>query len=73
MSHEDCWCVGPACPFHGGIAHYTTLLASHLSARHETRLYSFERQYPAMLFPGRSQIDPSAPVVQLEMRRWLTP
>ena len=52
--------VGPAYPLRGGIAHYTTLLAAHLSAQHETRLYSFERQYPAWLFPGRSQLDPSA-------------
>jgi glycosyltransferase involved in cell wall biosynthesis len=65
--------VGPAYPFRGGIAHYTTLLTAHLSAQHETRLYSFERQYPAILFPGRSQIDPSAPVVPIEARRWLTP
>jgi glycosyltransferase involved in cell wall biosynthesis len=65
--------VGPAYPFRGGIAHYTMLLASHLSAQHEARLYSFERQYPAILFPGRSQIDPSAPVIEIETRRWLTP
>jgi len=65
--------IGPAYPFRGGIAHYTTLLASHLSAQHETRLYSFDRQYPAILFPGRSQIDPSTPIVEIETRRWLTP
>jgi glycosyltransferase involved in cell wall biosynthesis len=65
--------VGPAYPFRGGIAHYTALLAAQLDAQHETRLYSFERQYPARLFPGRSQLDPSAPVVQIETRRWLTP
>lgn len=66
--------VGPAYPFRGGIAHYTTLLTKHLSAGHETRLYSFKRQYPAWLFPGRSQTDPSsAPLADLETRRWLTP
>ena len=66
--------VGPAYPFRGGIAHYTTLLAAHLSAQHDSRLYSFARQYPAMLFPGRSQIDPSAkPLADVETRRWLTP
>jgi glycosyltransferase involved in cell wall biosynthesis len=66
--------VGPAYPFRGGIAHYTTLLASHLSAQHDTRLYSFARQYPAILFPGRSQIDPSEqPLAAIEARRWLTP
>ncbi len=44
--------VGPAYPFRGGIAHYTTLLTAHLSAQHETRLYSFERQYPGDLVSG---------------------
>ena len=66
--------VGPAYPFRGGIAHYTTLLAAHLRGQHETRLYSFERQYPAWLFPGRSQIDPSEkPLAAIDARRWLTP
>jgi glycosyltransferase involved in cell wall biosynthesis len=66
--------VGPAYPFRGGIAHYTTLLAARLSAEHDPRLYSFARQYPAVLFPGRSQIDPSAkPLADVETRRWLTP
>lgn len=66
--------VGPAYPFRGGIAHYTALLVAHLSVQHETRLYSFERQYPAFLFPGRSQIDPSdKPLADIESRRWLIP
>jgi len=66
--------VGPAYPFRGGIAHYTTLLTAHLSAQHETRLYSFKRQYPPLLFPGRSQIDPSErPLAAIEARRWLVP
>ena len=66
--------VGPAYPFRGGIAHYTVLLTSYLAAGHETRLYSFERQYPAWLFPGRSQIDPTAaPLADVEARHWLTP
>jgi glycosyltransferase involved in cell wall biosynthesis len=66
--------VGPAYPFRGGIAHYTTLLTSYLAAEHDTRLYSFKRLYPAGLYPGRSQIDPSGkPVAEVEARRWLTP
>lgn len=64
--------VGPAYPFRGGIAHYTTLLASNLKMAHETRLYSFERLYPQWLYPGRSQIDPSEkPLAAVEARRWL--
>jgi glycosyltransferase involved in cell wall biosynthesis len=66
--------VGPAYPFRGGIAHYTTLLASQLAAAHEARLYNFMRLYPAWLYPGRSQIDPSGqPLAEVDARRWLTP
>ncbi len=66
--------VGPTYPYRGGIAHYTTLLASHLIAEHEVRLYSFERLYPAWLYPGRSQIDPSGkPLADVAPLSWLTP
>lgn len=66
--------VGPAYPYRGGIAHYTTLLASQLSLKCGTRLYSFRQQYPNWLFPGRSQIDPSEkPLAEVEARRWLIP
>jgi glycosyltransferase involved in cell wall biosynthesis len=66
--------VGPAYPFRGGIAHYTTLLAAQLAAAHETRLYSFKQMYPPWLYPGRSQLDPSPePLAELKPRRWLTP
>lgn len=66
--------VGPTYPFRGGIAHYTSLLASHLGRRHSTRVYSFRLQYPSWLFPGRSQFDPSgAPLVEIESRPWLIP
>ena len=66
--------IGPAYPFRGGIAHHTVLLASHLATAHDTRLYSFERQYPAWLFPGHGQLDPSAaPLADFNSRCWLTP
>lgn len=52
--------IGPTYPFRGGIAHYTTLLYRHLKKRHEVRLFAFERQYPAWLFPGKTDRDPSA-------------
>lgn len=52
--------VGPTYPFRGGISHYTTLLYQHLQLRHDTRLYSFQRQYPRLLFPGQTDRDPSS-------------
>ena len=52
--------VGPTYPYRGGISHYTTLLVKHLrEAGHWTRFYSFTRQYPRWLFPGRTDKDPS--------------
>ena len=52
--------IGPTYPFRGGIAHYTTCLNEELRKRHETLLISFSRQYPGLLFPGRTQEDSSS-------------
>lgn len=51
--------IGPSFPFRGGITHYTTLLYRYLRQRHETVFYSFLRQYPKWLYPGRSDRDNS--------------
>lgn len=51
--------VGIAHPMRGGIAQYTAILARELARRHEVSLVSFTRQYPSLLFPGKSQIDTS--------------
>ena len=51
--------IGPTYPFRGGISHYTTLLYRHLRGRHEVLFFSFKRQYPKWLFPGKTDIDPS--------------
>ncbi len=50
--------TGLAPPFRGGIAHYTLHLGSALSALGRTRLFSWARQYPDLLFPGTTQHDP---------------
>jgi hypothetical protein len=52
--------VGIAWPMRGGIAQYTAILASALAKRHQVDLVSFTRQYPSLLFPGKSQLDTSA-------------
>jgi len=52
--------IGPIHPLRGGIAQYNMQLARELGQRHETTIVSFSRQYPALLFPGRTQLDPSA-------------
>jgi glycosyltransferase involved in cell wall biosynthesis len=57
--------LGPTYPYRGGIAHHTTLLFRHLKERHEVLFISFKRQYPAILFPGKSDRDPSsAPITE---------
>jgi glycosyltransferase involved in cell wall biosynthesis len=47
--------VGTASPLRGGIAHYNALLYAALSERHQVAMITFRRQYPAMLFPGKTQ------------------
>ena len=51
--------IGPTYPFRGGISHYTTLLYRHLQKCHDVTFISFIRQYPRMLFPGKTDIDSS--------------
>jgi glycosyltransferase involved in cell wall biosynthesis len=53
--------LGPTWPYRGGIAQYTTALARHLASEHELALFSYSRQYPRWLFPGRTDRDPSPP------------
>jgi glycosyltransferase involved in cell wall biosynthesis len=65
--------VGPTYPFRGGIAHYTTLLVQQLRRRHEVRFYSYRKQYPAWLFPGSTEPDPSAQILQEECERTIEP
>jgi glycosyltransferase involved in cell wall biosynthesis len=47
--------VGPAHPLRGGIAHHTALLYQELSKRHSVEIVTFKRQYPKLLFPGKTQ------------------
>ncbi|NIM06086.1 MAG: glycosyltransferase [Armatimonadetes bacterium] len=58
--------VGPTYPFRGGISHYTTLLCRTLRQKHEVKFISFKRQYPKLLFPGKTDRDESAEPVKVE-------
>ncbi len=52
--------VGPVYPYRGGIAHHTACLAQALEqAGHGVQVISFRKQYPAWLYPGASDHDPS--------------
>jgi len=52
--------VGPLHPWRGGIAQYLGLLGEALAPRAEVQAVTFTRQYPELLFPGKSQRDPAA-------------
>lgn len=58
--------VGPTYPFRGGIAHYTTLMVENLRSRHELLFISYRKQYPRLLYPGRTQIDDSSAGIRTE-------
>ena len=53
--------LGPLHPWRGGLAQYLQLLGEALEAHAEVRAVTFTRQYPDLLFPGTSQLDPKAP------------
>lgn len=65
--------LGPTYPYRGGIAHYTTLLTQALREEYETLLVSFSNQYPKLLFPGRSDRDPSKNPLRTEAEYLLNP
>lgn len=50
--------VGPVYPYRGGIAHTTEAMLRGLRARgHELLAVNFSRQYPGLLFPGKTQYE----------------
>ncbi len=52
--------IGPSAPLRGGIAQYHDRLAAALARRgHDVRRISYRRMYPSLLFPGRTQLEPT--------------
>ena len=53
----------------GGIAQYNALLCRELARQgHEVAVYSFTRQYPSMLFPGKTQMEEGADPAPVDAR-----
>ena len=53
--------VGPMHPYRGGIAHFTEMTVTGLADRgHDVHPVSFSRQYPELLFPGKTQYEPDS-------------
>lgn len=65
--------LGPAYPLRGGIAQFITLLALELKKKHEVKIFSFSKQYPTILFPGKDQIDRSETKPGLEIEPVVVP
>lgn len=66
--------LGPAYPYRGGIAQFIAILAEKLmKSGHQVRIFSFIKQYPKLLFPGKEQMDHSKMVISLDIKPVLTP
>jgi D-inositol-3-phosphate glycosyltransferase len=66
--------IGPVYPYRGGIAHHTAQLARALQERgHQLLVISFQRQYPAWLYPGSTDRDPSSQAMRTEAEYLLDP
>ncbi len=59
--------LGTAYPLRGGIAHYNALLYHELAKRHSVALITFKRQYPSLLFPGKTQAEAESEQSQADM------
>jgi glycosyltransferase involved in cell wall biosynthesis len=57
--------VSTAYPMRGGIAQYTAILYKYLSFSHKVKVFSFKRQYPEFLFPGKTQFETSEPAYRI--------
>jgi len=51
--------IGTAYPMRGAMAQLNGILANYLHTENEVEIFSFKRQYPKILFPGKTQDDTS--------------
>ena len=66
--------VGPVYPYRGGIAQFTTQLGQKLVENGDiVQAVSFSRQYPAWLYPGKTDKDPSQEHAFIEAQYLLDP
>lgn len=62
--------LSPAHPYRGGIAQFSQMWARALNgAGHQVRILTFTRQFPDIIFPGKTQMDPSPPPPGLKIER----
>jgi D-inositol-3-phosphate glycosyltransferase len=65
--------LGTAHPYRGGLATFNERLAAQFIAEgHPAEIYTFTLQYPAILFPGKTQYTTSPPPENLKITRLLS-
>ncbi len=66
--------MGPAPPYRGGISLFALMLArAFKELGHEALFINFEVQYPALLFPGKGQLDKSLNASEFANHRIIIP
>lgn len=56
-------------PYRGGISQFNACIYEELGKRHDVKAFNFKRQYPSLLFPGKTQYvtdDDNAAVIESE-------
>ncbi|MFC1550237.1 glycosyltransferase [Candidatus Neomarinimicrobiota bacterium] len=64
--------LGPFPPFRGGISDFNLALAQNLKIKHEVENVNFTTQYPAWLFPGKTQYKPDNDEIGFNTTRLLS-
>lgn len=57
--------VGTAYPMRGAMAQLNSIVYKHLSESNDVKVFSFKRQYPEFLFPGKTQLETGEPSVKI--------
>ncbi|PKN79727.1 MAG: glycosyl transferase family 1 [Candidatus Cloacimonetes bacterium HGW-Cloacimonetes-1] len=66
--------LGPAPPFRGGISSFATQLAREMvKCGYDVKMFSFFKQYPQVIFPGKEQLDPDMDTYNLDIEACFTP
>jgi glycosyltransferase involved in cell wall biosynthesis len=66
--------IGPAPPFRGGISQFAFRLAQEFQrAGNEIKMFTFEHQYPELLFPGKGQTADFSQSAEIDIEKVFTP
>lgn len=66
--------LGPAPPFRGGISQFALMLAKEYQrSGNSVKMFTFQRQYPKLLFPGGEQTTEFSDLPDVQIERVFTP